>query len=300
MRMRRSEFGGPADGETTRRIRLRSRTGKLRFEGVTLSDDYLSRFGALGRLYGAAALSRLAAATVTVVGVGGVGSWVVEALARSGVGALTLIDLDDVCVTNTNRQSHALVDTVGRPKVAVLAERARAINPECHVTTHTEFFTAQTAARLLATRSDWLVDAIDGMTNKALLIAACVERGQPVLTVGGAGGKRDATRIRVGDLGESQGDDLLRLVRKKLRRDHGFARGEGNTYGVPCVYSNEKPVFPWADGTCSTEPEPGSSLKLDCASGFGTVASVTGAFGFAAAGEVVRRIASGATGASAK
>jgi tRNA A37 threonylcarbamoyladenosine dehydratase len=222
----------------------------------------------------------------------------VEALARSGIGALTLVDLDDVCVTNTNRQSHALVDTIGRPKVAVLAERVHAINPDCRVATHTEFFTAQSAARLLATKADWLVDAIDGMSNKALLIAACVEHRQPVLTIGGAGGKRDATRLRVGDLGEAQGDDLLRYVRRKLRRDHGFARGEGQIYGVPCVYSNEKPVYPWANGTCSTEQEPGSSLKLDCASGFGTGVFVTGAFGFTAAGEVVRRIALGETDGS--
>lgn len=263
------------------------------FASMALSDDYVARFGGLGRLYGAAALPRLHAAHVAVVGVGGVGSWVVEGLARSGVGALTLVDLDDVCVTNTNRQLHALTGAVGRPKVAVLAERVRAINPECRVTEAVEFFTAQSAERLLATRYDWLVDAIDGMSNKALLIASCVTAQQPLLTVGGAGGRRDATRIRVGDLGESQGDDLLRLVRKKLRRDHGFARGEGNTYGIPCVYSNEKPVYPWADGTCATEPEPGSSLKLDCASGFGTGVFVTGAFGFAAAGEIVRRLAAG-------
>ncbi len=269
------------------------RGGIVGFAPMTLSEEYLSRFGALGRLYGAAALPRLHAAQVAVVGVGGVGSWVVEALARSGIGALTLIDLDDVCVTNTNRQSHALAETVGRPKVAVLAERVRAINPECRVTAQPEFFTAESAERLLAPKFDWLVDAIDGMSNKALLIASCVARAQPVLTVGGAGGRRDATRLRVGDLGESQGDELLRQVRKKLRRDHGFARGEGQVYGVPCVYSNEKPVFPWADGTCSTEPEPGTSLKLDCASGFGTGGFVTGAFGFAAAGEVVRRIAAG-------
>lgn len=260
---------------------------------MALSADYLARFGGVGRLHGAVALPRLQAAHVTVVGVGGVGSWVVEALARSGIGALTLVDLDDVCVTNTNRQLHAVADNVGRPKVAVMAERVRAINPECRVTERAEFFTAQSAGRLLAERCDWLVDAIDGMSNKALLLASCVERGQPVLSIGGAGGRRDATRIRVGDLGESQGDELLRQVRKKLRRDHGFARGEGNAYGIPCVYSNEKPVFPWADGTCATEPEPGSSLKLDCASGFGTGVFVTGAFGFAAAGEVVRRIAAG-------
>ncbi len=260
---------------------------------VEMNEDYLQRFGGLGRLYGTAALPRLHAAHVGIVGVGGVGSWVVEALARSGVGALTLIDLDDVCITNVNRQLPALDGNIGRPKVTALAERVRAINPGCRVTTQSEFFTAKSAEQLLAARFDWVVDAIDGMSNKALLIAECVKRGQPVLTVGGAGGRRDATRIRWGDLGESQGDELLRQVRKKLRRDHGFAQGEGNIYGVPCVFSNEKPLYPWADGTCSVEQEPGSNLKLDCASGFGSGVFVTGAFGFVAAGEIVRRLAEG-------
>jgi len=261
-----------------------------------MNEDYLQRFGGLGRLYGAGALPRLHAAQVCIVGVGGVGSWVVEALARSGVGALTLIDLDDVCITNVNRQLPALDGNIGRPKVAVLLERVRAINPACRITTLSEYFTAKSAEKLLTERFEWVVDAIDGMSNKALLIAECVRRGQPVLTVGGAGGRRDATRIRVGDLGESQGDELMRQVRKKLRRDHGFAQGEGNIYGVPCVYSNEKPLYPWADGTCSVAKEPGSNLKLDCASGFGSAVSVTGTFGFVAAGEVVRRIAEGAGG----
>lgn len=258
-----------------------------------LTEDYLQRFGGLGRLYGAAALPRLHAAHVCVVGVGGVGSWVVEGLARSGVGAITLIDLDDVCLTNVNRQLPALDGNIGRPKVAALAERVKLINPACAVTTVSEYFTAKTADTLLATRFDWVVDCVDLMSNKALLIAECVKRGQPVLTVGSAGGKRDATRIVVTDLGGGHGDELLRQVRKKLRRDHGFAKGEGNHYGVPCVSSQEPPVFPWADGTCASEPEEGASLRLDCATGFGTAVFITGAFGFAAAGEVVRRVASG-------
>ena len=136
-----------------------------------MNEDYLQRFGGLGRLYGTAALPRLYAAHVCVVGVGGVGSWVVEALARSGVGALTLIDLDDVCITNVNRQLPALDGNIGRPKVAALAERVRTINPACGLTTLGEFFTAKTADRLLAGRFAWVVDAIDGMSNKALLIA---------------------------------------------------------------------------------------------------------------------------------
>ena len=255
-----------------------------------LPATYLDRFGGLGRLLGQAALERLHTAHVCVVGVGGVGSWTAEGLARSGVGALTLIDLDDVCVTNVNRQLPALDGQIGRPKVVVLAERARLINPLCRVEPVAEFFTADSAERLLSPPFDYVVDAIDRVSNKVRLIAECRRRGRPCVTVGGAGGKRDATRIRAGDLGEATGDDLLRLVRKKLRRDHGIAHGEGVHFGVRCVYSAERPVYPRADGTCQTEQEPGSSLRMDCASGLGAAVFVTAAFGFAASGEVVRGI----------
>lgn len=261
-----------------------------------LSDDYLDRFGGVGRLVGRAGLERLAAAHVCVIGVGGVGSWTVEGLARSGIGALTLVDLDDVCVTNVNRQLPALDGQIGRPKVAVLAERVRLINPACRVETVQEFFTPATAERLLAPAFDFVVDAVDRMSIKALLIATCGERQRPVVTIGAAGGRSDFGKIRTGDIGEAS-DELLRLVRKKLRRDHGFTSGahRGITrMGVRAVWSDERPIFPWSDGTCSAEPEPGSNLKLDCASGFGTAVFVTGAFGLAAAGEVVRTLA-GAT-----
>ena len=260
-----------------------------------LSTAYLDRFSGVARLVGRAGLDRLHAAHVCVVGVGGVGSWAVEGLARSGVGALTLVDLDDVCVTNVNRQLPALEGQIGRPKVTVLAERVHLINPECRVYPVTEFFTSSSAERLLATPFDFVVDAIDRMSHKALLIAGCRDRGLPVITAGGAGGRRDTTRVRVGDIGEA-GDELLRQVRKKLRRDHGFTSGAhiGITrMGIRAVWSTETPVFPWADGTCAAEPEPGSNLTLDCESGFGTAVFVTGAFGLAAAGEVVRALASG-------
>ena len=263
-----------------------------------LPEDYLNRFGGVGRLLGRAAMARLHAAHVCVAGVGGVGSWTVEALARAGVGALTLIDLDDVCVTNVNRQLPALDGQIGRPKVVVLAERVRLINPACRVEARAEFFTSESAERLLGGGFDALVDAIDGTTQKALLIAECVRRRLPCVTVGGAGGKRDATRIRAADLAESHGDSLLRLVRKELRRDHGFAAGAGHRYGVRCVYSDEAPVYPWADGTCGTEKEPGSTLTLDCATGFGTAVWVTGAFGLVAAQEAVGLLVGEASSAS--
>jgi tRNA A37 threonylcarbamoyladenosine dehydratase len=257
-------------------------------------DDFTQRFGGIGRLFGNDGLARLRRARVCVIGVGGVGSWTVEALARSGIGALTLIDLDDVCLTNTNRQLPALDGQMGRPKIDALADRVRLINPACEVERIAEFFTASTAARLLEPRYDFVVDATDKLTNKCLIMVGCRERDMPVLTVGGAGGKRDGTAVRVGDLATSQHDELLRQVRRKLRRDFGFPRDLHAEFGIPCVYSPEKPMYPWSNGTCATEPEPGSSLALDCASGFGTATFVTGAFGFAAAGEVVRRIASAA------
>jgi tRNA A37 threonylcarbamoyladenosine dehydratase len=249
------------------------------------------RFGGVARLYGRAGLERLTCAHVCVVGVGGVGSWTVEALARSGVGAITMIDLDEVCITNINRQLPAMEGTVGRPKVAVLAERIAAIHPECEVRAEQEFFMASTAARFLAESYSWVIDAIDVPRNKCLLIASCRERGIPVLTVGGAGGRRDATAVRVEDLGRSGHDALLRVVRRGLRQEYGFPKEHGAVFGVPCVYSQEPPFFPWADGSVCAQKEEGSSLALDCASGFGAATFVTGAFGFAAAGEVVRRIA---------
>lgn len=256
--------------------------------------EYEERFGGLARLLGRAALERLRTARICVVGLGGVGSWAVEGLARSGVGALTLIDLDDVCVTNVNRQLPALETTLGCPKAEVLAERVRAINPECRVEAQQEFFTESSAERLMTGPFDFVIDAIDKVSNKALLIAQAQRRGWRVLTVGGAGGRLDPTRIQSGDLGDAFSDEMLRQVRRKLRREHGFAHGtqKGKMhFDVRCVWSSEPQVFPRLDGTCSPEPEPGSSLAMNCDSGFGTGVFVTGAFGLAAAGEVVRAIA---------
>jgi tRNA A37 threonylcarbamoyladenosine dehydratase len=255
-----------------------------------LSSVDFVRFGGLGRLYGQSALESLAAAHVAVIGVGGVGSWVVEALARSGVGRLTLIDMDDVCITNTNRQLPAIEGEIGRAKVEVLADRVRRIHPGCCVEPLVEFFLESSADRLLATRYDYVVDAVDSVSIKALILAKTVERGYPVLTIGGAGGRLDATQVRCADLGKTGGDELLRQVRKKLRDQFGWAAGSGNHYGVPAVYSAEPRVFPQSDGSVCHVREAGSNLRMDCASGYGAACFVTGTFGFAAAGEVVRQL----------
>jgi tRNA A37 threonylcarbamoyladenosine dehydratase len=254
-----------------------------------MSDE---RFGGIARLVSEAGLARLRAAHVCVVGIGGVGSWTVEALARSGVGALTLIDLDEVCVTNINRQLHALDGTVGRAKVDVMAERVRLINPDCRVNTVAEFFTEQTAQRLLAPEFSCVVDAIDALSNKCLLLALCRERKLPVIACGAAGGRLDATAVRVTDLADATHDRLLAEARKRLRKEHGFPP-PGERMDVACVFSAETPVTP-EPPACAVEGQGSQPApRLNCEWGYGSATFVTGAFGFAAAGWAVRRIAAG-------
>lgn len=250
-----------------------------------------ARFGGVARLYGGSALERLAQAHVAVIGVGGVGSWTVEALARSGVGHLTLIDLDEVCVSNTNRQSHTLISTVGRSKVEVLRERALAIHPECQIHTHTAFFTPKTADELLQPAYQVVVDAIDQPKNKALLLSECRERGVHVICVGAAGGRQDATAIQMGDLAQSSSDALLRRVRKILRREHGFPPASDGPWDITSVYSMESPVFPDGQGDICDDPTASEApLRMGCATGYGAACHVTGSFGFVAAGAAITAI----------
>jgi tRNA threonylcarbamoyladenosine dehydratase len=268
-------------------------------------SDFDFRFGGIARLYGKTGLQRLRGAHVMVVGIGGVGSWVVEALARSGVGTLSLVDLDEACVSNVNRQLHALDGTIGRAKSDIMAERAKAIQPDGRFLSVQEFFTENNAERLLglkapadgaaSTRPSFVVDAIDSVANKVLLLALCRANDIPVITCGGAGGRRDATQVRIIDLGRVIHDRLLSEVRKRLRKDHEFPRGE-KKFGIEAVFSAEPQVFPQEDGGVCAEraaaPD-GESLRLNCDWGFGSATFVTGTFGFAAAGQVVRRIAEG-------
>ena len=254
-------------------------------------SDFETRFGGIARLYGKAGLEKLRAAHVGVIGIGGVGTWAAEALARSGIGAITLVDLDEVCVTNINRQLHALTETVGRSKVEAMADRIRAINPDCRVTLEQKFFNAQTAEELLAPKFDFVLDAIDDMTNKLLLLVRCRERKIPVIACGGAGGRRELTSVRVGDLSKASHDKLLAEVRRRLRTEHGYPAGQSEM-AVPCVYSVERTVYPQADGSvCEMRSAAEDGTRLNCNGGLGSATFVTGAFGFAAAGFVVRKIA---------
>jgi tRNA A37 threonylcarbamoyladenosine dehydratase len=252
--------------------------------------DFDQRFGGIQRLYGKRELERFRNAHVCVVGIGGVGSWSVEALARSGIGSLTLIDLDEVCVSNVNRQLHALDGAIGQAKVEAMARRVTAINPEAKVRALPEFFTEQNANEILSTRYDAVLDAIDNVPNKCLLIARCRERGIPVITTGGAGGRRDATQLKVVDLAQTTHDGLLAAVRKKLRDDFQFPREAKVPFNVPCVFSTEPQVFPQSDGSVCPNREAGSDMRLNCDSGYGTATFVTGTFGFIAAAEVLKSL----------
>jgi len=258
-------------------------------------DPYQRRFGGVGRLFGSSAMKRLRNSHVCVVGLGGVGSWAVEALARSGVGELTLVDMDDVCISNVNRQLHALNGELGKPKVEVLAQRVQAINPECILHPLHCFFLKSNAASILQTRFNAIVDAIDAPSLKCLLIAEAHRLQTPIITIGGAGGRRDPTAIEVTDLAFSSHDRLLHEVRRKLRRDYGFPRGD-RAFGVECVLSREQPMFPTNDGSVCAERGASADLRLDCNSGFGTACFVTATFGMVAASRIVQRLAGDSKG----
>ncbi len=251
---------------------------------------YRERFAGIDRLYGRGAALRLGGCHVAVVGLGGVGSWAVEALARSGIGKLTLIDADDVCLSNTSRQLHALDGQYGRNKGRVLAERAVAINPSIDVEVVQEFLIAANLESLLARGYDLVIDACDSVRSKLDLIVACKRRKLPLVVAGSAGGRTDPTLVRVRDLSRTEHDALLALIRKRLRADHGFPRNADRYFGVPAVYSMENVKYPHPDGSVSgVRPTlaPDAALKLDCGGGLGAATHVTGAFAFAAVGRAL-------------
>lgn len=249
------------------------------------------RFSGISRLYGQAALERFSQARVAVVGIGGVGSWTVEALARSGIGHLTLIDLDEICLSNVNRQLHAMDGQIGRLKTTAMADRIHAINPDCITEEKQTFYSEKNADELLGAGFDVVIDAIDAVRQKCHLIAACKERGIPIVTCGAAGGRSDPSRIQVADLALTSQDALLLQTRKNLRSHHGFPKAPTGKkikkFGVTAIFSSEPPVFPQTDGSVSCERPEGSNLRLNCDSGYGTATPVTATFGLIAAAQAL-------------
>lgn len=251
------------------------------------------RFAGIERLYGVGSVAKFKAAHVAIVGVGGVGSWAVEALARSGVGTLTLIDADEVCESNVNRQLPALDGNFGRSKVALLAERARLISPAITVHAIEAFVTATNVAELILPSHHIVLDACDSFRPKLEMIAHAKRHKIPLMVIGAAGGRIDSTKIEIRDLSNTEHDAMLALIRKKLRQDYGFPRNVKRSFGIPAVFSLENVRYPQADGSvCGTRPAVGSEagLKLDCGGGLGAATHVTASFAFAAVGRILQRL----------
>jgi len=255
-----------------------------------LNDStYDARFSGIGRLFGRKALDKIKSSRVLVIGIGGVGSWVAESLARSGIGALTLVDLDDVCVTNINRQIQALSSTVGKFKVDVMRERLLEIQPYAEIDCKQCFFSPKNLERIFDKDYDFIVDACDDFTNKAHLIDYCKKNKLPLVVMGGAGGKVDPLQVRVSDMSFSQNDRLLARLRKKMREEFSFPKENEGEFGVWAVWSHERAVYPTPDG-CTTYRPPGFAKNMDCNEGFGSASFVTGAFAFATTSLVLREL----------
>ena len=256
--------------------------------------DFERRFGGIARLYGDHGLAAFRRAHVCVIGVGGVGSWVVEALARSAVGEITMIDLDHLAESNVNRQIHALTDTLGQAKVEALSARIAQINPHCRAHCVEEFIDPENVAELIRPgRFDYVIDAIDNARAKTALIVHCRRHQIPLITIGSAGGQIDPTRIEVCDLSRTEQEPLLARVRKQLRRVHGFPRGTKHKFGIDAVYSSEPVKMP---EVCATDEEGDDGgddegvTGLSCA-GYGSSVVVTASFGFVAAAHALRKLA---------
>jgi len=258
--------------------------------------DFDRRFGGIARLYGAHALQRFRNAHICVIGVGGVGSWIVEALARSAVGQLTLIDLDNVAESNINRQIQALSATIGMAKISALAERIAQINPFCQVHQVEDFVEPDNLEQMIGIgKYDYVIEATDSVKAKAAVLAWCRRHAIPVVTIGSAGGKTDASQISVRDLAKTEQEPLLKKVRKVMRSQYGFPRGEKTKFHIDAVFSMEPLKFPETGEVCAVDGDEraGGVTGLNCA-GFGSAMVVTATFGMVAAGHALRMLADAA------
>jgi len=255
--------------------------------------SYQQRFSGLVRLYGQEGLSKISKARVCVIGIGGVGSWIVEALARTGVNHITMIDLDDVALTNINRQIHALDSTLDQSKIETMQARVSDINPDCEVTLIEDFVTNENVDTYIPSPSiyDVVIDAADSVKAKAAIVARCKRLKIKAICIGGAGGQLDPLLITKADLAKTIQDPLLAKVRSELRRNYNFSKNPKRNFGVECVYSSEQLKYPTADGGVSQSKQisQGAS-KMDCTTGFGAFVGVTACFGFVAASRAIAHI----------
>lgn len=246
-------------------------------------------FAGIERLYGTEAYAFIKNMHVCVIGIGGVGSWVVEALARSAVGKITLIDFDTIEQSNINRQIHALSTTINNKKCSAMQERVAEINPNCVVNIIDDFITMDNMADLLSSDYDYVVDAIDSIKFKAGLIYYCKRNKIPIITTGGAGGLTDPSVIEVVDLTKTYNDALAAKVRSTLRDQYNFTKTPKRRFGIDCVFSSQQQLYPKEDGTVSHEKPGVHGVSLDCRFGYGAASFVTGSFGFIATAHIIKK-----------
>ncbi|CUS47284.1 MAG: Dinucleotide-utilizing enzymes involved in molybdopterin and thiamine biosynthesis family 1 [Idiomarinaceae bacterium HL-53] len=253
-------------------------------------SDYDVRFGGVARLYGHELATRIKDLHLVVAGLGGVGSWAAEGLVRTGVGKITLIDMDDIALSNSNRQLHTLSSTLGQSKAEVLAARFKDINPDLQVNIVDDFIMAAEPFAHIPDSADGVLDAIDSLQAKVALLAACVRHKLPVVTTGGAGGQIDPSQIRIADVAKVQQDPLMAKVRNTLRRNYGFTRNPKRKFGIDCVYSEEQLRYPLENGGVTYAKSGEAARNLDCATGFGASVMVTSSFGMMAAAQLLKRV----------
>jgi len=246
-------------------------------------SDYENRFGGISRLYGQQAFNILRDSHFCVIGVGGVGSWVAESLARTGIGEITLIDHDGIAASNINRQIHSLSNTIDQSKVETMALRIEQINPECKINIIDDFITQANCQKYLEQGYDYVIDAIDSIKFKCAIIYYCKRNEIPIITTGGAGGLTDPTMINVSDLAKTWNDPLAAKVRSQLRYQYNYTRNPKRLFGIKCVYSTQQQQYPKDDGSVDYSKPGVKGVHLDCAMGFGSATQVTATFGFVAA-----------------
>lgn len=240
-----------------------------------MQESFKQKFESVLRVYGSDAYDKLINKKISVIGLGGVGSWAFESLVRTGFHNIQLIDLDDICVSNTNRQIHTHKESYGKFKIDQLKKRALLINDQAIIETYPNFYTEKTSQDILNYRPDFIIDCIDSVKSKCHLISQAKEKNIPIIVTGGAGGKMNPHHIQQDDLNRSFNDDLLMQVRKKLKKEYGFPRFDKRKFHIPCLFSPEQKI----------EPDNLSNKKgLNCQNGIGSLLHVTGVMGFMAAG----------------
>ncbi len=259
---------------------------------MSSSCDTTRRFSGLDRLYHMNAMQTLQCSHVVIIGIGGVGSWAAEAIARSGIGKITLIDLDNIAESNINRQLHALSSTIGVPKVMAMQQRILEINPNCDIDAIEDFLCPDTIESHLGMldQTTWIIDCIDQVKTKAHLIAWARRRKQPIITTGAAGGKTDPTQLKIGDLNLTEYDPLCSRLKQTLKKQFHFP-AHPHKFKIPCVYSMENMRYPKENSSCDvneSQSKPGLQ-GLNCA-GYGSVVTVTASMGLFAASYVINKI----------